>query len=112
MPGKCDCSGKEANPRMGCTHSNDVERRVLGAMVREGLATSTIAAAKGLLARAIRRAQRDGLVGRNVAELAETPRGTRTESKSMPLEQIGKLFSSKLTPWWRAYCGKSRSMAR
>lgn len=80
----------------------DVER-FLSRMARGGLATKTISGSKGILARAIRRAQRDGLVGRNVAELAETPRGTRAESKSMTLEQIRALFASGLTTWWRAY---------
>jgi integrase len=41
--------------------------------------------------------------GRNVAELAETPRGTRRESRAMTLEQIGALFASGLTAWWRDY---------
>ena len=80
----------------------DVERMLAG-MVRDGWATKTIGSAKGLLARAIRRAQRDGLVGRNVAQLAETPRGARKESRSMTIEQIRALFASDLTPWWRAY---------
>jgi integrase len=80
----------------------DVER-YLTRMARDGLATKTISGSKGILARAIRRAQRDNLVGRNVAELAETPRGTRAESKSMTLEQIRALFASGLTAWWRAY---------
>jgi integrase len=80
----------------------DVERFLAG-MAREKLATKTIAGARGILARAIRRAERDGLVGRNVAGLAETPRGTRRESRSMTLEQIGALFASGLTAWWRAY---------
>jgi integrase len=80
----------------------DVER-FLARMVRDGLATKTIAGSKGILRRAIRRAQRDGLVGRNAADLAETPTGTRTESRSMTLAQIRALFASGLTPWWRAY---------
>lgn len=80
----------------------DVER-LLRRMAAEGLATKTIGHAKSLLKGAIRRAQRDGLVGRNVAELADTPAGTRRDSKSMSLEQIGSLFASGLTPWWRAY---------
>lgn len=82
----------------------DVEKRVLGAMVRAGLATATISATKGIGKKAVKRAQRDGMVGRNVFELAETPRGTRTKSKAMTMEQIGKLLGSGLTPWWRAYC--------
>jgi integrase len=58
---------------------------------------------RALLARAIRRAQRDGLVHRNVAELAEVPRGTRRSSKAMTLDQIRALLGADLTPWWRAY---------
>lgn len=80
----------------------DVER-FLRKMAKEGMSTRSIGGAKGLLARAIRRAERDGLVHRNVAALADTPRGTRKKSRSMTLEQIGALFSSGLTPWWRAY---------
>jgi integrase len=76
---------------------------LLNRVAREGLSTRSIGGAKGLLARAIGRAQRDGLVGRNVAALAETPRGTRKESSAMTLEQIRVLFASGLTPWWRAY---------
>lgn len=80
----------------------DVERFLRG-LARDGFATTTIAATKGFLALAIRRAQRDGLVGRNAAELAETPHGTRRVSKALTLEQIGQLFGSDLTPWWRAH---------
>ncbi|WP_300610018.1 site-specific integrase [Trebonia sp.] len=80
----------------------DVERFLAG-MAREGLSTRTIGLAKGLLARAIRRAERDGLVGRNAAALAETPRGTLKKSDSMTLDQVRALFASGLTPWWRAY---------
>lgn len=80
----------------------DVER-FLNGMAREGLSSRAIGGAKGLLARAIRRAQRDGLVARNVAELADAPRGTRKQSSAMTLEQIGALFASGLNPWWRAY---------
>jgi hypothetical protein len=47
----------------------------LRGMVADGYSTSTISACKGLLKLAIRRAQRDGLVGRNAAELADTPTG-------------------------------------
>ncbi len=40
---------------------------------------------------------------RNVAELAETPRGTVRQSKAMKLEQIGAILALELTPFWRAY---------
>ena len=61
----------------------------LAAMAADGLATSTIQQCNGVLARALRRAQRDGLVARNVAELADMPRGTVRKSRSMSLEQAG-----------------------
>jgi len=80
----------------------DVER-FLNGMAREGLSSRAIGGAKGLLVGAIRRAERDGKVGRNVAMLADTPRGTRKESSAMTLDQIRALFGSGLTPWWRAY---------
>lgn len=76
---------------------------MLGGMARNGLATSTIVAVKATLARALRRAQRDGLVVRNVAELADAPRGTVRKSRSMTLAEVGSLLGQKMTPWWRAY---------
>jgi integrase len=72
-------------------------------MVADGYSTSTISASKGLLKLAIRRAQRDGLVGRNAAELADTPAGTVRQSRSMTVEQIRALFASDLDAWRRAY---------
>lgn len=80
----------------------DVER-FLNGMARERLSARSIGGAKGLLVRAIRRAERDGKIGRNAAVLAETPRGTRKESSAMNLDQIRALFGSGLTAWWRAY---------
>jgi hypothetical protein len=77
--------------------------RLLSGMVRDGYATSTIAATRSALVRAVRRAQRDGLVARNVAELVPCPRGTRRESRSMSVAQVGQLLRADLTPWWRAY---------
>jgi integrase len=77
--------------------------RFLNGMVREGYATSTISMTRSVLIRAIRRAQRDGLVARNVAELVPCPRGTRRESRSMTVAQVEQLLRADLTPWWRAY---------
>ena len=88
--------------RLASLAPGDVER-FLNGMAREGMSSRAITGAKGLLARAIRRAQRDGTVGRNVAELAETPRGTRKQSGAMTLEQIRTLFASGLSVWWTAY---------
>jgi integrase len=72
-------------------------------MAAGGASTDSIRRARALLTRGIRRAQRDGLVHRNVAELAEMPRGTRRASKAMTLDQVRDLLALELTPFWRAY---------
>jgi integrase len=77
--------------------------RALHDLVRNGYATSTIKATRSVLVRAIRRAERDGLVMRNVAALIPSPRGTRRDSRSMTVEQVNALLAADLTPWWRAY---------
>jgi integrase len=77
--------------------------RMLRDMAAAGASSDNIRRARALLARAIRRAQRDGLVHRNVAELAEVPRGTKRPSKAMTLDQVRALLAAGLTPWWRAY---------
>jgi integrase len=76
---------------------------MLQRMARDGLATSTIAANRAVLRRALRRAMRDGLVRRNVAELADAPRGTVRQSRSMTRAQIAQLLAQEMPPWWRAY---------
>jgi site-specific recombinase XerD len=88
--------------------------RMLRDMAAAGASSDNIRRARALLGRAIRRAQRDGLVHRNVAELAEVPRGTKRPSKAMTLDQVRALLAADLTPWWRAYvvtaltCGRGR----
>ena len=77
--------------------------RALAGMVRDGYATASIKATRSVLVRSITRAERDGLVMRNVAALVPCPRGTRRESRSMTIEQVNALLSADLTPWWRAY---------
>lgn len=77
--------------------------RMLRDMAAAGASSDNIRRARALLAKAIRRAQRDGLVHRNVAELAEVPRGTRRPSKAMTLDQVRALLALDLTPFWRAY---------
>lgn len=72
-------------------------------MARDGYATSAIGHTRSVLIRAIRRAQRDGLVARNVAELMPCPRGARRESRSMTVAQIEQPLRAELSPWWRAY---------
>lgn len=77
--------------------------RALAGMADGGYATATIKATRSVLVRSIIRAQRDGLVMRNVAQLVPCPEGTRRESRSMTIEQVNALLSADLTPWWRAY---------
>jgi len=77
--------------------------RMLRDMAATGSSSDNIRRARALLARAIRRAQRDGLVHRNVAELADVPRGTVRKSKAMTLDQVRALLGLDLTPFWRAY---------
>lgn len=77
----------------------------LSALVGQGYATQTIRMSRSVLVRAIRRAQRDGLVARNVAELVPCPRGTVRESRSMTVAQAGALLSAsaEISPWLRGY---------
>lgn len=77
----------------------------LAGLVRQGYATQSIRMSRSVLARAIRRAQRDGLVARNAAELADCPRGTVRESRSMTVAQVEALLSASagMSPWLRAY---------
>ena len=77
--------------------------RALAGMVRGGYSTASIKAPRAVVVRSITRAERDGLVMRNVAALVPCPRGTRRESRSMTIEQVNALLSADLTPWWRAY---------
>jgi integrase len=77
--------------------------RMLRDMAASGASGDNIRRARALLARAIRRAQRDGLVHRNVAELAEVPRGRKRASKAMTLDQVRALLAADLPAWWRAY---------
>jgi integrase len=72
-------------------------------MAADGLSASTVRATRSVLARALRRAQRDGLVVRNAAELADTPGGRVRKSRSMTLAEVEKLLASGLDTWWTAY---------
>lgn len=81
----------------------DVELLLLRKMADDGFARSTISDTLALLKDAIRRAERDGLVGRNVAALADMPAAGSKQSKSMTLAQVGMLLGSDVDPWMRAY---------
>lgn len=77
----------------------------LADLVRQGYATQSIKMSRSVLVRAIRRAQRDGLVIRNVAELVPCPHGTVRKSRSMTVAQVEALLSAsaRISPWLRAY---------
>jgi len=77
----------------------------LAAEVRRGLSRSALSRQLFLLRRVFRRAQKLGLVTRNVAELADLPSGLRTRrSRSMTPAEVGQLVASvRDDPWWTAY---------
>jgi integrase len=75
----------------------------LRGLAAAGLSSSTLGSTKRILSRALDRAVRDGLAGRNVAALAVCPRGTKRVNRAMTLEQVGKLLGAELSAWWRAY---------
>jgi integrase len=75
----------------------------LAGMAERGFATATIRGTRGILRLALRRAERDHGLGRNVADLAVLPAGTLRKSRSMTPGQVQKLLALPVTPWWRAY---------
>jgi integrase len=89
----------------------------LRAMAADRYSTSVISATKGVLVRSIRRAQRDGLAGQNVADLVDCPAGKRRTSKAMEVAEVRALLAAAAavepregrhedwTPvFWTAYC--------
>jgi integrase len=77
--------------------------RFLDGLAGEGMSSDTITRCRALLRLAIRRAERDGKISRNVAVLADAPAGTRRKSRAMTLAQIRALLDAELNPFWRAY---------
>jgi integrase len=77
--------------------------RYLDDLAAKGLSSDTINRCRALLRLAIRRAERDGKIGRNVAALADVPDGTRRKSRAMTLAQVNMLLAVKLNSFWRAY---------
>ena len=77
----------------------------LARLAADGYSTSVITRTRSILRQVIRRAQRDGLVGRNVAELADCPAGTRRKSRAMTVDQARALLAEagKSGPWLRAF---------
>jgi integrase len=75
---------------------------MLAAMARQGCSKRTISGTRSLLILAIKRAERDNIVARNVAAVSVMPAAPTRESKALTLEQVGALLALDLTPWWRA----------
>lgn len=78
-------------------------RAFLATMAAQGYSTSTIRCTRGVLRLALRRAQEDDRLVRNVADLAEVPTGKRRQGGSMSREQMNALLGLDLDAWWRAY---------
>jgi integrase len=77
--------------------------RFLDGLAAEGFSSDMIIRCRALLRLAIRRAERDGKIGRNVAALADPPSGSRRKSRAMTLAQVNALLAVKLNLFWRAY---------
>jgi integrase len=80
----------------------DVEA-MLRKIAGDGYSRAYLAYIRSTLRKAIVRAERDGVIGRNVAALAKVPGGPRRQSQAMTYEQVDRLLALDLTPWWRAY---------
>jgi integrase len=91
------------NVKLSALTASRVER-LLAAMAAEGYATKTIGDTRALLRAAIRRAQRDGAVTQNAADLADRPRGTVRAARTFTKPQITALLdAAQDDPWWHAY---------
>lgn len=76
---------------------------MLRRMVEDGYATDTIKKTRSVLVRSLNRAERDGLLTRNVAAIVQAPTGAPgRESRAMNTMQVRQLLGG-LTPWWTAW---------
>jgi integrase len=75
---------------------------MLADMARQDCSKRTISGTRSLLILAIKRAERDNIVARNVAAVSVMPAAPTRESRALTLEQVGALLALDLTPWWRA----------
>jgi hypothetical protein len=64
--------------------------------------------AHNVLVRAIRDAERDGLVGQNIAALVDAPKGQQAGLKSLTLEQAVSLMAAAKGTSLKAYIVLSR----
>jgi integrase len=80
---------------LGSRRSSNYVQEALSALASRS-STRTVQIARNVLVRAIRHAERDDLVGRNVAALVDPPKGQQAgrPSKSMTLEQAVALMAA------------------
>jgi integrase len=103
-----DTIAKSLSEELGTVRLNDVTaadvQKALTAMASRS-STRTVQIAHNVLVRAIRQAERDDLVGRNVAALVKPPKGQATgrPSKSLTLEQVVALMAAACGTRLEAY---------
>ena len=103
-----DTIAKSLSEELGTVRLNDVTaadvQKALTAMASRS-STRTVQIAHNVLVRAIRQAERDDLVGRNVAALVKPPKGQATgrPSKSLTLEQAVALMAAACGTRLEAY---------
>lgn len=71
---------------------------LLSDMDARGLSPSTRQYTRAVLRRALRRAEQEGLVDRNVAAIAEGPRSNRQEGRTMTPEEARRFLAAASTP--------------
>ena len=86
------------NPRIGGSAlvkltPTDVTK-MLRAMERDGLSPNTRRLARAVLRRALRRAEQEGIVARNVAALADGPKVGSAEGRTLTVEQAQTLLAA------------------
>lgn len=67
--------------------------RAMAALTDRGLSPQTVRHARSTLRRALRDAQRDGILNRNVAALARPPRADRREMRALTAAEVGRLVA-------------------
>ena len=113
-----DTIGKALREELGTVKLTDLTAGdVQGAPLAARLSSRTVQIAHNVLVRAIRQAERDDLVGRNVAALVKPPKGQGAgrPSKSLTLEQAVALMATargtRIEAYIREPPGWSRSVA-
>jgi site-specific recombinase XerD len=66
----------------------------LSQKANDGLSRATVARLRQVLVKALRSAERDGLVSRNVTSLVPTPRADRVLGRSLTRDQAARLLTT------------------